>query len=887
MPTTRGKRKRQSTLDGQIISPDDEEDGGQRQASSTRSTRASSRKQQKQEQKPVKVKLNLPPPEDDINNDPEYDADLYSDYEDALLPEDDDEPEEDEELEDDNADEERHSRSSYGGQGSRGSKNRSRGKSKSKKSKKSKSDKKYYISEGIPYSDCEPEDDIWGDAEEDEKDAEMPSQPSDHPTVATIVLFQVQFMDFFEGVPPIGPQDVEQAMMNPDGISGSVELFLCRTLSLMLNRKKPVEPGKYHRALEEVHSQLSTLGISPYWPEKLKLKSGKDALNVLEWQDRLEFFRMLVIWTLSSSNAIHQALNNNEATGTITDSFLPVGYDGDWNRYYLVHGAGDTPFRLYRGTNPYVKSCNWNSVAGTITELEKFINDLYEEDGSSAAIDLYHLLKEQVEVLRESEIRRQKEEQRLLKKKQMQEQADAVRSGQGMYTGRTRGKRVNYNVDNLAANNSLEDDDQDGEQDGRGEKEEDFDPDEMNNDDDEMVMERGGSRRRSARLRGVEATQVTLDDLEKIEEEQSMMVKFTYSPEKLHALQQQQQAYYQQYYNRTQPQYPSIPPQSQQFQQQQQWYSGQQQQQSQWPSQYQYSHHTSAPQQHQYPVSAHQMYYSQHQPAAAYSYANQYYHQPQLQHQSYQHAYHQSNYGPSQPQTYSQYQQAQAQGSNNMTHSQSQPQAFHNQIVPPKPDVYQQRAEPQQPLHNQPVRMEQPQPRPQPAPIDEYKQPQQQSGTLYTQAAKTEEYQQPHSQSGSINNQSVRVEEPQPKPQPPIEEYRQSQPQPGPLHSQAAKTEEYQQPHSQSDSINSQPVKVDQTSQKPEVNNETTQSKTEASIQQPQREQTPPLDQPQPQSTSISPSGRGFKVSDIIDSTPETANGDDSSRTKPAETNGN
>jgi hypothetical protein len=48
----------------------------------------------------------------------------------------------------------------------------------------------------------------------------------------------------------------------------------------------------------------------------------------------------------------------------------------------------DTPFRLYRESNPALKTSTWISIAGTIEEVQAVAKDLEEEDASRHAIAL-------------------------------------------------------------------------------------------------------------------------------------------------------------------------------------------------------------------------------------------------------------------------------------------------------------------------------------------------------------------------------------------------------------------------------------------------------------------------------------------------------------------
>ena len=69
-------------------------------------------------------------------------------------------------------------------------------------------------------------------------------------------------------------------------------------------------------------------------------------------------------------------------------SVQPWGRDGDKRRYWLIEGQDDTHFRLYRESNPALKTVTWRSMAGDIDELVKVAGDLKEE-GSNAAVRLH------------------------------------------------------------------------------------------------------------------------------------------------------------------------------------------------------------------------------------------------------------------------------------------------------------------------------------------------------------------------------------------------------------------------------------------------------------------------------------------------------------------
>lgn len=81
------------------------------------------------------------------------------------------------------------------------------------------------------------------------------------------------------------------------------------------------------------------------------------------------------MWSLHSSDAIKTMLADSYKQSRHDDdlnqplSVQPWGRDGEKRRYWLIEGRDDTPFRLYRESNPLLKKNTWRSIAGTIEEL--------------------------------------------------------------------------------------------------------------------------------------------------------------------------------------------------------------------------------------------------------------------------------------------------------------------------------------------------------------------------------------------------------------------------------------------------------------------------------------------------------------------------------------
>lgn len=65
-------------------------------------------------------------------------------------------------------------------------------------------------------------------------------------------------------------------------------------------------------------------------------------------------------------------------------SVQPWGQDGEKRRYWLIQGRDDTEFRLYRESNPKLKTNTWWSIAGNIEELKAVSKQLSEGTSQAA-----------------------------------------------------------------------------------------------------------------------------------------------------------------------------------------------------------------------------------------------------------------------------------------------------------------------------------------------------------------------------------------------------------------------------------------------------------------------------------------------------------------------
>ncbi|KAK9325056.1 hypothetical protein V1517DRAFT_254718 [Lipomyces orientalis] len=276
-----------------------------------------------------------------------------------------------------------------------------------------------------------------------------PRAPNNAPEISVLVMFRVKFSELYHGVSDLGPQDFEESIV-AEKPSYDVDAFMCRTLSLVLNRKKYIEPGHSSRAIEEA---ISSHG-SAYWgPQNHTGPFVRGYTFVaLDWEGRLEFLLALVHWSLISSDAVRKILskgysgNRSEDDRNCDLAVPPIGMDSERRRYYLVEGLNDTRFRLFRETNPRKRYVNWTPVASTHDELHEFIEDLKRSDTSRHAKALIENLKAQLPRLEAGEQKRKRQIYRI-QRKQIQDETTAVAAEYGgMYRGRTRGKRVNYNA---------------------------------------------------------------------------------------------------------------------------------------------------------------------------------------------------------------------------------------------------------------------------------------------------------------------------------------------------------------------------------------------------------------------------------------------------------
>ncbi|KAL8796212.1 MAG: hypothetical protein Q9182_007410 [Xanthomendoza sp. 2 TL-2023] len=266
---------------------------------------------------------------------------------------------------------------------------------------------------------------------------------ADNPDIAFICMFRSRFTEAFaKSLPHYGPQDIEAGVV--ETVPGEqVERLLCALLGLVLNRKKEIEKGHYGRALEEA-IQSHTSQWPSKWMGKNPLHRG-GSFNNMSPEERLTLLSGLVLWSLGSSETVQNIIKEKYKQQRHDDdknqplSVQSWGRDGDKRRYWLIEGLDDTNFRLYRESNPALKTVTWRSVAGNIDDLRQVAAKL-DEDGSQAARKMRDSIQAAIPRFEAGEDKRKRREYRLSRKAQF----TRPDPGFSLYEGRTRGKRMKY-----------------------------------------------------------------------------------------------------------------------------------------------------------------------------------------------------------------------------------------------------------------------------------------------------------------------------------------------------------------------------------------------------------------------------------------------------------
>ncbi|KAH8434633.1 uncharacterized protein LDX57_012275 [Aspergillus melleus] len=266
---------------------------------------------------------------------------------------------------------------------------------------------------------------------------------ADNPDIAFIVMFRARFHEAFpRSTPHFGPQDIERGVSEtPPG--DHIERLLCAFLGLVLNRKKDVDRNHYQRPLEEA---IQT--HAPQWPKAWQGRNplhGGRTFAAMTPEERLQLLKSLILWSLSSSEAIQAKIKESYKQARHEDdlnqplSVQPWGRDGLKRRYWLIEGLDDTHFRLYRESNPALKHVTWWSVAGSIPEL-KAIADKLDEERSVNSKKLSEKINNSIPRFEGAEEKRKRRDYRIARKAAF----TRPEPGFSLYEGRTRGKKLKY-----------------------------------------------------------------------------------------------------------------------------------------------------------------------------------------------------------------------------------------------------------------------------------------------------------------------------------------------------------------------------------------------------------------------------------------------------------
>ncbi|KMP03101.1 hypothetical protein CIRG_02793 [Coccidioides immitis RMSCC 2394] len=274
---------------------------------------------------------------------------------------------------------------------------------------------------------------------------------ADNPNIAFIVMFRARFSDVFpKSVPNYGPQDIERGVT--DIVPGDhIEKLLCALNWPDPESEEDVEcvylPGTTKRSL----STCSRGAVQTHYSQWPKAWEGKNPLHggrtfaTMSPEERLSFLRTLILWALSSSDAVQAKLKESykqtrqEGDRNQPLSVQPWGSDSYKRRYWLIEGRDDTHFRLYRESNPALKTNTWWSVAGSIDELKSVAESLGSEK-SRAAKELSERIRNSIPRFEASEEKRKRRDYRLARKAAFAR----PEPGFSLYEGRTRGKRIKY-----------------------------------------------------------------------------------------------------------------------------------------------------------------------------------------------------------------------------------------------------------------------------------------------------------------------------------------------------------------------------------------------------------------------------------------------------------
>lgn len=272
--------------------------------------------------------------------------------------------------------------------------------------------------------------------------------------VPLLVAFRIQFSELFEGVPDMGPQDLEEGIES-DEPSQDVQEFMCRLLTLAANRARPVEYPHYNRPLNDCVAVFHASRGDPAWEGINPLASNKRFPDLTS-EDRLRLMYCLLDWSLTESKVvrdrIEEAYKNRTAPRIQTQNpyeLSVIGRDDRKHGYYLLKGK-NTRFRLYVETDLTKTPARWYSICSTLEDLRLYTSQLSD----SARTVRCRKIVDDLASIHIPEVERAEEARRqnlLRKQRALQERSRRAayiidrEEAQGERASRTRGRRVDYN----------------------------------------------------------------------------------------------------------------------------------------------------------------------------------------------------------------------------------------------------------------------------------------------------------------------------------------------------------------------------------------------------------------------------------------------------------
>lgn len=272
--------------------------------------------------------------------------------------------------------------------------------------------------------------------------------------VPLILAFRVQFNELFDGVPDMGPQDIEEGL-ETEMASADVQELLCRLLTLAANRAKPVEYPQYNRPLSDCVSLHYATRGDPIWKGANPLAANKRFLD-LNPDDRLRLMCCLLDWALTESKVvrekIEEAYKNRTAPRIHSHNpyeFNSIGRDDKKHGYYLLKGI-NTRFRLYIETDSTKSPSRWYSICSTLEELRQLTTELSD---SAKTVRCRKIVDDLASIHIPEVERAQTVCAQIIQKKARVENernrraiyASEISEGLTERGSRTRGRRVDYN----------------------------------------------------------------------------------------------------------------------------------------------------------------------------------------------------------------------------------------------------------------------------------------------------------------------------------------------------------------------------------------------------------------------------------------------------------